>query len=135
MLARAGIGQVLVRRDIDLFTSGAPAPARVDLAIARSPGLERVRGFGSSGFGEQTLIDVYRVDLPVERAAAFARSDVTTLAGGPDDILTALEAGDLRRRAAHGDLGRGRAGRRRRRTSSATATASGSARSAGSTTR
>jgi len=96
MLARAGIGQVLVRRDIDFFTSGVPAPARVDLAIARSPGLERVRGFGSSGFGEQTLIDVYRVDLPVERAAAFARSDVTTLAGGPDDILTALEAGDLR---------------------------------------
>ena len=33
---------------------------------------------------------------PVERAEAFALTDVVTLAGGPDDVITALEAGDLR---------------------------------------
>ena len=39
LLARAGIEYVLVRRDLDLFASGAPDPARVDLAVSRSPGL------------------------------------------------------------------------------------------------
>lgn len=96
MLARSGVGQVLVRRDIDLFASAVPAPARVDLAIARSPGLEKVAGFGRSGFGEQALIDIYRVERTVAPVDIRPLDDVATLAGAPDDILTALESGDLR---------------------------------------
>ena len=51
--------------------------------------------FGRTGFGEQPLIDVYRVDRAVSRVAAVDLADVTTLAGGPEDVLTALESGVL----------------------------------------
>ena len=95
LLARAGIEYVLVRRDLDIFASGAPDPARVDLAVSRSPGLVPAASFGRTGFGEQPLIDVYRVDRAVSRIAAVDLADVTTLAGGPEDVLTALESGVL----------------------------------------
>ena len=95
LLARAGIEYVLVRRDLDIFASGAPDPARVDLAVSRSPGLLPAASFGRTGFGEQPLIDVYRVDRAVSRVAAVDLDEVTTLAGGPEDVLTALESGVL----------------------------------------
>ena len=95
VLARAGVEYVLVRRDLDIFASGAPDPARVDLAISRSPGLVPAASFGRTGFGEQPLIDLYRVDRAVSRAHAVDLGDVTTLAGGPEDVLTALESGAL----------------------------------------
>ena len=95
LLARAGIEYVLVRRDLDLFASGAPDPARVDLAVSRSPGLVPAASFGRTGFGEQPMIDLYRVDRAVSRVRAVDLDDVTTLAGGPEDVLTALESGAL----------------------------------------
>ena len=95
LLARAGIEYVLVRRDLDIFASGAPDPARVDLAVSRSPGLVPAASFGRTGFGEQPLIDVYRVDRAVSRVEAVHLDDVTTLAGGPEDVLTALESATL----------------------------------------
>ena len=95
LLARAGVEYVLVRRDIDIFASGAPDPARVDLAVSRSPGLVPAASFGRTGFGEQPMIDIYRVDRDVSRARAVALEDVRTLAGGPEDVITALESGEL----------------------------------------
>ncbi|MDP3894606.1 alpha-(1-_3)-arabinofuranosyltransferase family protein [Nocardioides sp.] len=96
-LARAGVRHVVVRRDLERFASGAPSSGRVDLAISRSPGLTRVAGFGSTGFGEQTLIDVYAVDGEVPLVAAAPLYDVVTVAGGPEDIISALEADALGR--------------------------------------
>ena len=95
LLARAGIEYVLVRRDLDIFASGAPDPARVDLAVSRSPGLVPAASFGRTGFGEQPLIDIYRVDRDVDRVRAVELDDVRTLSGGPEDVLTALESGAL----------------------------------------
>ncbi len=95
LLERAGIEYVLVRRDLDIFASGAPDPARVDLAISRSPGLVLAASFGRSGFGEQPMIDIYQVGGTVARAEAVDLDDVRTLAGGPEDVLTALESGTL----------------------------------------
>lgn len=50
-LARNGVSYVLVRRDLDLLATDAPTPARVDLALSRSPGLTRVASFGLSTEG------------------------------------------------------------------------------------
>lgn len=95
VLARSGVGWVLVRRDLDLYASGAPSPGRIDLALQHSSGLRKVAGFGASGFGDQALIDVYRVLPPAARVEAVALSGVRTLYGGPEDLLTAMEAGAL----------------------------------------
>ena len=92
LLSRAGVEYVVVRRDLDLFASGAPDPARVDLALQRSPGLTRVASFGSSGFSDEGLIDVLAVDRDVPRVETVERDGIVTLAGGPEDILTSMEA-------------------------------------------
>lgn len=96
-LARAGIGYVVVRRDLDLFASGAPSPTRVDQALSRSPGLVEEVGFGRSGLGDQPLISVYSVRRPALRVEAVEEDSVARLAGGPEDVITLLEAGALRR--------------------------------------
>jgi arabinofuranan 3-O-arabinosyltransferase len=94
-LARAGVGYVVVRRDLDLFASGATSPARVSRALARSPGLTRVARFGRTGFGNQASLVVYTVDRDVPLVEAVERDDVATLSGGPEDVMTALESGLL----------------------------------------
>ena len=95
LLARSGISHVVVRRDLDLFAAEVPAPDRVDQALSRSPDIKRVAGFGRSGFGDQPLIDVFKVQRDVSQVAAPLFSDAVTMAGGPEDILTALESGEL----------------------------------------
>jgi arabinofuranan 3-O-arabinosyltransferase len=94
-LARAGIGFVVVRRDLDLFASEAPTPARVDQALRRSPGLLPVVGFGSTGFGDQPLISVYSVLRDVPRVQAVQTDSLARVAGGSEDVITLLEAGVL----------------------------------------
>ncbi|MCD4526402.1 alpha-(1-_3)-arabinofuranosyltransferase family protein [Nocardioides sp. cx-173] len=95
VLARAGIEYVVVRRDLDLYSSDAPDPARVDLALSRSPGLTEVGSFGESPTQDQAMVSVLRVDRAVSRVEAVAVSDVETLAGGPEDVISAVEAGVL----------------------------------------
>ena len=95
VLARAGISHVVVRRDLDLFASGAPAPNRVDQALNRSGGLTREVSFGSSGFGTQSLIDVYAVQRNVPRVEVVDVTGVKTFVGGPEDVITLLEAREL----------------------------------------
>lgn len=95
LLARSGIGHVVVRRDLDLFASEAPSPARVDQALARSPGLVEVASFGSAGVGDLPAISIYDVRRTVPRVEAVGVEGVSRLAGGPEDLITALEAGLL----------------------------------------
>ncbi|MBE7323177.1 DUF3367 domain-containing protein [Nocardioides sp. Y6] len=94
-LARAGIKHVLVRRDLDLWATEAPSPARVDQALSLSPGLERVASFGTASVGGQPMIDIFVVDRNVPLLEAVDIDDVKSLAGGPEDTLTAMEAGLL----------------------------------------
>lgn len=94
-LARAGIGFVLVRRDLDLWASEAPSPARVDLALSRSPGLEKVASFGRTAFGDTPMLDVYEVDREVPLLEAVDLTSVKALAGGPEDAVAAMEEGLL----------------------------------------
>ncbi len=94
-LARAGIGYVVVRRDLDRFASGAPSAERVDQAVARSPGLFEVASFGRTGLGSQAALVVYAVVRDVPLVEAVERDELTTLSGGPEDVITALESGLL----------------------------------------
>lgn len=93
-LARAGVGFVLVRRDLDPFASDAPSPSRVDQALRKSPGLSHAASFGVSAAGE-SLIEVLQVDRHVPRVGLAQESELVSVAGGPEDVLTLLESGQL----------------------------------------
>lgn len=95
-LARAGIKHVLVRRDLDTWATESPSPARVDLALRQSPGLEKVASFGAPESGGAAMIDIFEVDRNVPLLEAVDLTAVKTLAGGPEDAMTAMEAGLLR---------------------------------------
>lgn len=92
LLARSGVGFVVVRRDLDLLASGAPSPSRVDQAMQQSAGLEEVASFGSTGFGDQASIVIYQVQRFVPRVEAVTADGVVRLDGGPEDIASSLEA-------------------------------------------
>ncbi|MFC6153236.1 alpha-(1-_3)-arabinofuranosyltransferase domain-containing protein [Nocardioides yefusunii] len=93
-LARSGISHVLARRDINTAVTGSPSDARVEAALSRSPGLREVAMFGSEKNGDPTLV-IYKVERTVPLLQAVPTDSLVTLAGGPEDILTAMEAGVL----------------------------------------
>ena len=94
-LARAGVTHVVLRRDLDPAVAETADADRVERALLDSPGLTRVAGFGRTGFGEQSLIDVFRVGGARPRATLADASDLVTLDGAPEDVLAALDAGVL----------------------------------------
>ena len=95
VLTRAGVGYVLVRRDLNLASTGATAPERVNQALGAGGGLTRVRSFGRSGLGDQSMIDVFRVDRSVNRVETAPTQTAVRLWGGPEDVISAVEAGVL----------------------------------------
>ncbi|QCC77057.1 DUF3367 domain-containing protein [Nocardioides daphniae] len=80
-LARAGIKHVVVRRDLDLWATEAPSPARVDQALSLSPGLEKVASYGTAAVGGQSMIDIFEVDRNVPLLEAVDIDSVKTLSG------------------------------------------------------
>ena len=95
VLARAGVAYILVRRDLNLLTTGATAPERVDQALGAGTGVTLVQSFGKSGLGDQPMIDVFRIDRLVERAEIAPAESAVPLWGGPEDVISAVEAGVL----------------------------------------
>jgi arabinofuranan 3-O-arabinosyltransferase len=96
VLAEAGIGQVLVRRDLDLSAADVPSPARVDQALQQSTGLRHVASFGRSGFGTQPMIDVFTVTPAPRTVSAPLLADLVRIGGSTEDVVTAREAGLVR---------------------------------------
>ncbi|WP_345271687.1 alpha-(1-_3)-arabinofuranosyltransferase domain-containing protein [Nocardioides nanhaiensis] len=92
LLARAGVSHVVLRRDLNPFVAATASPERTEVALVASPGIEKEASFGSSGFGEQALIDVFRVERDVTPVTVVEAGDLNEAAGTPDDVLTALEA-------------------------------------------
>src|SRR5690606_19765779 len=80
-------------RDLDVWATESPSNARVDSAVENSPGLKSVASFGRTDFGSQPMIDVFEVERDVPLLEAVDLSDVKTMAGGPEDILSLMEAG------------------------------------------
>lgn len=109
LLARSGIRYVLLRSDLDHGRAEAARPLAVRQALARSPGLTRVAGFGPPVGGtrpELTFIDggldvatqaleVYEVRRDVAAIAAYDLADVTTVTGGTEALLELAGAGLL----------------------------------------
>ena len=88
----AGVTRILVRRDIELAAADVADPNRVDLALSNSPGLVLEESFGRSGFGDQALIDVFRVQAPEARGVRSWWSARSPSVGAPEDVMTAREA-------------------------------------------
>jgi arabinofuranan 3-O-arabinosyltransferase len=122
VLARSGIRFVLVRNDLDLSRTAAPAPVHVRRALD-SPGLRRVASFGPAvrtGLTTDRLppdlgrglrvraLEIYEVEGAGPPAVVYP-PDPLVLSGGPEGLMTALGDGDV---ALAGDTGARPAGRR-----------------------
>lgn len=128
VLARAGVGHVVVRNDLDRRRTGAPRPVLVAQALQRSPGLRRVQSFGPL-LGDDAVrdgvvvdrgldvpvraVDVYAVERPVGPVAVQAQQGAWRLDAGPEGVLQLADRGLLRPedavvRVGDGDDGDGR---------------------------
>jgi len=88
-LARAGIGYVLLRGDLDPVRTGSPTPALAQSAL-ESAGIEKVAGFGGDGVAPLTLYEVGQ-RLPALRATPA--DEVMTVAGAPESALPLEDTG------------------------------------------
>ncbi len=93
ILARLGIGDIVVRHDLAPDSGDATSASLVSIALARSGGLTRVRTFGRLDLGP--AIEVYRVDRPVPPAGLTVRSAdaAVTVASDSADVVNAIGAG------------------------------------------
>jgi arabinofuranan 3-O-arabinosyltransferase len=97
MLARLGVGYVVVRTDLDLTSADGISPSLVGIALARSGGVERVAQFGGGG-GALPAIEVYRVevDTTAKEYSLTPEDQVVTVAGASPDVLDAVGRGLVR---------------------------------------
>lgn len=100
-LARNGISHLVVRNDLDTGAAGATRSVLVRRALADSPGLTRVVGFGPDLFTVTALpglvldggavspvqaVEIYAVAGAAPRAALTPLSGVVGVLGGPDGV-------------------------------------------------
>ena len=90
MLARSGLGYVVVRHDLDPSLADATSSGLVSISLARSRGVKRVAQFGRSGLGP--AIEIYKVvgDVPQDDISLKPAGDAVTVAGGAADVLDAV---------------------------------------------
>ncbi len=93
-LARAGVTHVVLRRDLDVVNADTVPVARVEAALAGSPGINSVASFGSTPWG-QAMVEVYALELSASRVSVVPTTSVRELNGSPGDLLNAADAGLL----------------------------------------
>lgn len=105
-LSRAGVRYLLVRNDLDLGRTGAPAPAFVRQALAGSAGITRVARFGPSrpsglrtdrltadlgaaaaATGGFRTVEVYEVAPSPSRAVAYPADHVVSVSGSTEGVV------------------------------------------------
>ena len=109
VLARSGVGQVLVRNDLDRAVADTLPAVRVRQALDRSPGMRKVAAFGPrQRFGtglsivdggidiEPQALEVWVVDRAVEGPHTAPLSEAVAVSGGPEDLLPLMESGLVR---------------------------------------
>jgi len=115
-LARAGVGYLVVRNDLNLGLTGAPSPNQVTAVLAETPGIRLVRQFGPRVSGDRASreVEIFKVERPVQVVHAYPESDPVILSGGPDSLLSMADAGLLDPKRATllaGDIGASSAAR------------------------
>ena len=91
MLARLGIGHVVVRHDLDPTLAEATSVSLVAIAMARSEGVTREASFGTTDFGP--AIEIYSVDAAPADSFTLSAGDVVTVAGASSDVIDAVGQG------------------------------------------
>jgi len=113
-LARTGVRYLVVRNDLDLLSSGAPIPERIQTALAQSPGLVLVASFGvrasvgaqlpgaeAAPFGLATATDrlpavqIYEVEVPAATVSVQPLSTLNAVSGGPEALIELAAADEL----------------------------------------
>ncbi|RJL30402.1 alpha-(1-_3)-arabinofuranosyltransferase [Bailinhaonella thermotolerans] len=106
-LRRLGLRYIVVRNDLDRATVGIAWPARVHEALAESPGLRRVRGFGpvvgnqgsatAAGWRDQPYdsVEIYEVADVAPRVGTVPMDSALRVTGSPDALVTLAEQGVL----------------------------------------
>ena len=92
-LARAGIGHVLLRHDLDAGVTTAPPAERVGAALRQSGGLTLVRSFDDDA--GRSRMDVYRVERHVDVVDLTPVEHVERVSGSPEDVIGLLEGDAL----------------------------------------
>ncbi|WP_148614738.1 alpha-(1-_3)-arabinofuranosyltransferase domain-containing protein [Nocardioides rubriscoriae] len=90
-LARAGIGHVVVRRDLDRTTTGSPHPAGATVSLATA-GLSPVASWGDDREGGPEVA-VYEVGEALPTLRATPVDEVVTVRGAPESVLALQDEG------------------------------------------
>jgi arabinofuranan 3-O-arabinosyltransferase len=91
-LARAGVTQVVLRRDLARALTGSPHPGATAVSLSRA-GLERVAGFGQGADGA-AQVEIFEVPEQLPTLRATSLDDVLTVRGAAESVL-AVEGGGL----------------------------------------
>lgn len=91
-LARAGIGHVILRRDLVRGLTGSPHPGGAAVSLAEG-GLVSVARFGSSEADAGPAVEVLEVRNRLPAVRTTPVDDVVTVRGGPESVLTAQRLG------------------------------------------
>ncbi|MFI6320319.1 alpha-(1-_3)-arabinofuranosyltransferase [Nonomuraea sp. NPDC050556] len=106
-LRRMGVKYLVVRNDLDRNTIGTAWPIRVHQAIADSPGIRPVQGFGAlvgelqygkaAGWLDQpySAVEVYEVTDPAPLVGTLDARRPLRVTGAPEALLTLAEQGLL----------------------------------------
>ncbi len=97
-LARAGIGHVLVRRDLNRGFTSSPPPAGAGVSLA-SAGIPSVAKFGDQAEGGSE-IEIYEVAERLPHVRSTLSEDVATVAGAPEAWIPLMGTGLIDRDVA-----------------------------------
>lgn len=115
-LARAGVGYLVVRNDLDVRRVTSPRPQIVRAVLASTPGIERVARFGprvdplavttrlvpevtAAVVQPLQAVEIYEVTPAHARLVTYPTAGTQVLSGGPETLLDLQEAEDLDGRA------------------------------------
>lgn len=115
VLKRSGVSYLVVRNDLDPQRTNALPPAQIRALLGAGPGLARVAAFGPEVDGRPTsdqlrpvqpaaarsasarlrAVEVYRVNGPVARVAAYTTGQSMVVSGEPEALYDIADAGLL----------------------------------------